>query len=72
MLRRMMSASVVFSDRVELGPEKCALVPEAVAVAQPLELVGDDRAASVGPTLPPGDVVLGQRADPEVDVVDLP
>ena len=55
---------------VRSAPENVFCVPEAVAVAQALELVGDDRARTVGPTLPPGDVVLGQAADPQVDVVD--
>ena len=44
-------------------------IPEAVAVAQPLELVGEDRADQRAGAAA-GDVVLGQGADPEVDVVD--
>src|SRR5262249_31613104 len=57
-------------DGRQLNPGEGPLVPEAVAVTQALELVGDDPPegdANAGA----GDVVLGQATHPEVDVVDV-
>ena len=65
----MMSASVVRSSWASCAGEG-PLVPEPVAVAQPLELVGDDALEQRSDRAAAATWSLGQRADPQVDVVD--
>src|SRR5437773_8267807 len=56
-------------DLTELPARKHSLKPQAVAVAQPLELVGNNRAKR-RPDAAAAKMVLGQSADPEIDVID--
>ena len=69
-LRVMMSESDVFSICGNCRPEKIFSYQIAIAVAEPLELIGDDRADRFADRRT-RHVVLGQAADPEVDVVDV-
>src|SRR5690606_17981895 len=58
-------------ELLQLPAGKAVLVPEAVAVPQPLELVDDHRREQLAQT-GSGKVVFGQPADPDVDIVDAP
>src|SRR5439155_26881324 len=54
---------------VDLAARKLVLIPEAVAVAQALKLIGDDGVKERADACA-GDVIFGQAANPEVDVVN--
>ena len=57
-------------DGVELGAGEGALIPEAIAIAQARELIGDDTGERRSDAAA-GDVVLRETANPQVDVVDV-